>query len=153
MAKKKKQSRSKSVPGRDEPFSACREELLSILKKDGYDLDKDIITSRDKFSKKLRTMLHCDNALEGFSRSRLPFFFQGDGVNFYLSTGVPNTKVATHSHKHGPVVRFILEGSITFRKQELSTGDWIYLPAGKRYTFTTGTRGASFILGYECCCG
>jgi len=147
MAKKKS-----GLPNKDEPFSACEKELLLALEAEGLDLDRDIITSRDKFSRKFSKMLTCDDPPEGFAKFRLPFFLRCEGVNFYMSSAVPGTKVPRHSHKNGPVVRFILEGTITYRKTEYSTGDWIYLPPRKAYAFQVGPRGASFILGYCCCC-
>jgi hypothetical protein len=153
MAKSpRRQTRKASIANHDQPFSACRSTIVKLLAKNGLDLNRHIITSRDKSAKAFNKSLSIKSAPQGFTKSRLPFFMECEGVNFYISSAAPGVRVGTHSHEHGPVVRFVLEGSITFRNTEYSTGDWIYLPEGAKYSFEVGNRGASFILLYCCCC-
>ena len=154
MAKsaRKPSGQKKRSSVQDKPFRSCREEIVSLLAKNRLDLNRSVITSRDKFSQSVRRKLKIKKVPDGFVKWRLPFFLQCEGVNFYISSANPHTKVNTHSHDLGPTIRFILEGSIIFRKKEYTTGDWIYLPPGKEYSFQSGSLGASFILGYCCCC-
>jgi len=150
--KKKKNTGNKKS---DKPFSSCRRQVLAALKKHNLNLKRDIITSRDRAAIDARNIVSSEGGVkqvEGFSRLRLPFFLEGEGVNFYMSTAVAHTIVEKHAHNHGPVVRFILEGSIMFNRKEYVTGDWIYIPKNIEYSFKVGERGASFILGYQCCC-
>lgn len=154
MATRRRRIR-KSAPRRasqeERPFSDCREELVSMLASRGIDLERHIVTSRDKACLKIRETLACSTVPEGFVKWRIPVFLDCAGVNFYLSAAASEAKVASHSHT-GPTIRFIIEGSVIFKGVEYTTGDWIYLPANRRYSFSAGPLGATSILGYCCCC-
>jgi hypothetical protein len=42
----------------------------------------------------------------------------------------------------------IISGSIEFSGKELSQGDWMYVPAGAKYTFEVRPRGVGMFYGY-----
>ena len=67
----------------------------------------------------------------------------------FITTAPPHVKIPVHSHD-GPGVRFIATGSITYKGKELTAGDWMYVPAGKDYSFEVGEFGATMFYCYQC---
>ena len=67
----------------------------------------------------------------------------------FISSAPPKAKVPSHAHD-GPGVRFISSGSIKYKEQELTAGDWMYIPKGKAYSFEVGALGATMFYCYQC---
>ncbi len=98
----------------------------------GLEQDKQIVTSRDRVSIKLRERLNVDNVPKGFKKWQLPVSLP-KASQLFITVGEPNVKVDRHSHDEGAGIRFIVSGSIIYGGQELSGGDWMYIPAGEDY--------------------
>ena len=70
----------------------------------------------------------------------------------FISVGAPGIKVPNHSHDEGAGIRFIMNGSITYKGKELTGGDWMYIPKGIEYEFEVGHLGVTMCYCYCCCC-
>lgn len=126
-------------------------ELVKEIQKDlGLDMNR-IVTSRDVGDLYNNKKTQVTNVPPGFNKILLPFSTSRQAT-FYLSSGAPNARVPRHSHEEGEGVRFILSGSIIFEGQELTEGDWMYMPAKAPYEFQVGARGVTMCYCYCCCC-
>lgn len=113
---------------------------------------KTILTSRDPICRKLAySTLNVENVPEGFTKTMLPVFFE-DATTLYISSGAPGAVVPEHSHDEGDGIRFMISGSIEYGDKELTEGDWMFVPAGAKYSFKVGPRGATMFYCYSCCC-
>jgi mannose-6-phosphate isomerase-like protein (cupin superfamily) len=111
-----------------------------------------IVTSRTPGAEKLTELLKTEKVPGGFSKYQLPVYFEGGpGTQFFVTVGEPGAEVGTHSHDEGDGFRYIASGSIIFEGQELTAGDWIYIPRGQSYSFRV--RVIVIICScYQCCC-
>jgi hypothetical protein len=91
------------------------------------------------------------NVPSGFTKIMLPFSTSKEAT-FYISSGAPNTHVPSHSHEEGEGIRFIISGSIVYEGQELTQGDWMYIPPKTPYSFDVGPAGCTICYCYCCCC-
>jgi len=132
-------------------LSYCLEKLKTANAKAGFSQTGTITTSRDNSSKRAAQFLKVTNVPKGFKKFMLPVHM-ADTCVMYTSVGAPDTKVATHSHDEGDGFRFIVSGSIIYKDQELTSGDWMHIPAGKKYAFTVGLLGVTMFYCYRCCC-
>ncbi|MFG2142756.1 cupin domain-containing protein [Streptomyces sp. NPDC048696] len=89
-------------------------------------------------------------APRGFRKWQLPVYLDGPAIE-YLTVADPGASVGRHSHQ-GDGIRYIMSGSIIFNGTELTTGDWMYIPANVEYAFETGRFGAVMSSKYQCCC-
>lgn len=137
------------VPNR-KSFAACVAELREVVKKAGLD-SKRIVTSRDSAAVPLRAALKVTNVPSGFTKWQLPIYLE-KGSLMYISIGAPGATVPEHSHDEGDGIRFIAAGSIEYKGKELHAGDWMFLPAGTKYSFNVGPTGATMFYCYSCCC-
>lgn len=137
--------------------------IQSALKRAGITLGKRVITSRDADMTRLREALRVTNIPKGFQKYQLPVILRcadkvsftntdADGVQFFVTLAQPHAKVGKHSHNEGAGLRFIAGGSITYKNQELTSGDWMYIPKGAAYEFNVGPQGAVICYCYCCCC-
>jgi|SRR6185369_3005684 hypothetical protein len=124
--------------------------IQTAAKKAGVDLMSEIFTSREASVRKLTRALETKNIPGGFTKFQLPVAL--GRTQLFLTSAPPNVKVPKHSHNDGAGVRFIVAGSITFNGQELSAGDWMFIPKGRPYQFEVGPLGATMFYCYECCC-
>ncbi|WP_136440837.1 cupin domain-containing protein [Pacificoceanicola onchidii] len=132
-------------------IASCMAELREIQKEFGID-PKRIVTSRDPAVRKLAyTKLDVSNVPDGFTKTRLPVFFE-EPTTMYISAGAPGAKVPRHSHDEGDGIRFMISGSIRYGDNELTQGDWMFIPAGADYEFEVGPMGAVMCYCYCCCC-
>ena len=117
-----------------------------------FDMNAQIFTSRDEVAHALTRNLLTDNIPDGFHKWQLPLYFQEPGAQIFFSVSGPGVSVDEHSHDEGPGLRIIISGSINYKGQELSSGDWMYIPAGKPYSFDVGDLGVVMCYCYQCCC-
>lgn len=130
-------------------FSYCQRRAEKALKSLGLDLKKRrVITSRDKEAAKLKKTLRTTNVPSGFTKWQLPFIFEK--ATTFMVIGEPGAKAKTHAHKHGNALRYIVSGSIKYKRQDLTAGDWMFVPQGARYSFTVGDYGYVGSYLYEC---
>jgi hypothetical protein len=118
----------------------------------GVDTTK-IITSQDANIKEMQKELQIKpgGVPAGFVKWQLPFFLTRESLN-YFSYGAPNAEVPEHSHEEGEQLRVIMHGSISCGGKVLQQGDWMYVPAGKKYSFTVGEQGVGMFYCYCCYC-
>ena len=128
----------------------CVQLVADVLNKHAIDTSK-IITSKDKAVLNALSDLQVTNIPGGFNKWQLPIHFT-EPVFTFLSFGAPNTDVPEHSHDDGPGLRIILNGSINYDGNELTAGDWMYLPAKAKYSFRVGPMGVGMFYCYCCCC-
>ncbi len=137
-----------------DPNEMTLEEGLKLVREIQADLKIDptkIFTSKavgDLYKNK-KTLV--TNVPPGFSKILLPVSTSKQAT-FYISSGAPNTHVPKHSHEEGEEIRFIMSGSIIFEGQELTEGDWMYMPPKVGYEFRVGARGVTMCYCYCCCC-
>lgn len=110
-----------------------------------------VLTSRDKQVGKAVKKLAVTNVPAGFTKWQLPVYLDGPSQMF-VTVAQPGAEVARHSHKEGDGIRFIAGGSIVYNGVELNQGDWMFIPAGKSYSFRVGPHGALMCYCYCCCC-
>jgi len=96
-------------------------------------------------------ILEVKNVPPGFKKWQLPVALRCESQMF-ITFAPPNSKVPRHSHDEGPGIRFIMTGSILYKGKELTSGDWMYLPAGAEYEYQVGNLGAVMCYCYCCCC-
>jgi ChrR-like protein with cupin domain len=134
------------------PFSACVESVEKALKavNHGYAPGHQILTSRDKQAAQLRSILNSTNVPQGFSKWQLPYIITGESAAF-IAVASPGAKVPSHEHE-GESDLIVLSGSIIFNGQELTTGDWAFIPANTAYSYEVGPMGAVLKRKYRCCC-
>ena len=101
-----------------------------------------ILTSRDPGISDMREDLRVSGLPEGFEMWQLPVTV-GRTLQF-IGVAAPRARMPAHRHNQ-PVLRVILSGSITYEGKELTAGDWMYIPAGKEYSFQAGHLGATFL--------
>ena len=115
-------------------------------------LDREaILTSRDEPVLKALDALEVTNVPEGFKKWQLPLALRCESQMF-VTVADPGIKVPLHSHDEGNGIRFIAGGSIVYEGTELTAGDWMYIPAGRGYSFEVGRYGAIMCYCYCCCC-
>lgn len=110
-----------------------------------------ILTSRDDSARQLRKALAVDNIPDGFTKWQLPFYLDCPS-QLYMTVAQSGASAPSHSHDEGAGVRFIVAGSIVYEGQELTAGDWMFIPAGAPYSFEVGELGAVMCYCYCCSC-
>jgi hypothetical protein len=132
-------------------FAEGVERIKKASKESGYDFKGQITTSRDDKAKKATDLLAFKVLNGNFKKFQLPFYFDKPAQAF-VSIGAPDTDVPLHSHDEGDGLRYIVSGSIIYEGKELTQGDWMFIPAGKPYSFKVGAQGVVAFYCYCCCC-
>lgn len=132
-------------------ISDCLAAVQEARKKFGINEDK-IITSVDEEIARAQQSLETLNIPQGFKKWQLPVTLACSEVFLFVTVAPPNEKVPKHSHDEGAGIRFIATGSIIYEGKRLTSGDWMYIPAGKEYEFQVGPHGALMCYCYCCCC-
>jgi hypothetical protein len=133
-------------------FEDCMERVRTVQERIGLDPKKAILTSRDPMAREGQRLLSVSNVPDdGFSKWQLPVSLDKP-AHLFITYGQPNIEVPEHSHDEGDGIRFIASGSIVYHDQELTAGDWMFVPAGIPYAFKTGPFGAVMCYCYLCCC-
>jgi len=114
-------------------------------------VDKRILTSQDEDVKKAQALLGVSVVPGGFRKYQLPVYLSKPS-QLFITMAEANAEVPEHSHDEGDGIRFIAGGSIHYGKKELGPGDWMFIPAGTRYSFRVGVNGAIMCYCYCCCC-
>ncbi|GGV12498.1 hypothetical protein GCM10010260_59020 [Streptomyces filipinensis] len=125
--------------------------ITDAIRASGLETEDRIITSRDPGMDEVLNRLVVDNVPSGFKKWQLPFYMNCP-TQLYITVAEPGAKAPPHSHDGGPGLRFIATGSIHYNGQELTSGDWMYIPAGKQYSFEVGRLGACICYCYCCSC-
>lgn len=125
--------------------------IQQVIEETGIRLERRIVTSKDKETARLTEALKVDSTPDGFTKWQLPVYLEAPS-QLFITSAAPNAKAPTHSHRDGDGIRFIVSGSIVYNGQELTAGDWMFIPAGHKYSFEVGRFGAMMCYCYCCCC-
>jgi hypothetical protein len=125
--------------------------ITRASEKIGIRLERRILTSKDEDVIKLTRVLQVNNVPDNFHKWQLPIYLDKPS-QLYISVASPFAKVPSHAHNDGDGIRFIVSGSITYGHQELTAGDWMFIPTGHEYSFEVGQFGATMCYCYCCCC-
>lgn len=118
----------------------------------GLDQTERVITSRDDVAQEAQRLLSVANVPDtGFTKWQLPVYLNR-ASQLFITVAEPRIAVPEHSHDEGDGIRFIVSGSIHYNDQELTAGDWMFIPAGTKYSFRVGDLGAMMCYCYCCCC-
>jgi hypothetical protein len=131
-------------------FEEGLERIRRAVGKD-FSQSSKIITSRDSGMDQLANKLKIAGAPSGFEKWQLPVYLDGPS-QLFISAAAPNAEAGEHSHDAGDGIRFMVSGSIHYAGKELTAGDWMYIPKGKKYSFKAGATGATMCYCYCCCC-
>ena len=133
-------------------FEDCMARVRNVQDRIGLNPSAGILTSRDAVAREGQELLAVDNVPDGgFTKWQLPVYLDKPS-HLFVTYGQPDIDVPEHSHDEGDGIRFIAGGSIEYKGQELTTGDWMFIPAGVPYSFRTGKFGALMCYCYCCCC-
>jgi mannose-6-phosphate isomerase-like protein (cupin superfamily) len=133
-------------------FDEGVQRLREAAEKAKLDQRSEILTSRDEAVDEAVQLLEVGNVPDsGFKKWQLPVYLERPS-QLYITVAAPDTEAPEHSHDDGDGIRFIVSGSIHHEGQELTAGDWMFIPAGARYSFRVGRLGACMCYCYCCCC-
>jgi hypothetical protein len=132
-------------------FDEGVERIRRVVRETGLDTEGRILTSRDEGVDEALNSLEVDNVPAGFRKWQLPVYLNCPS-QLFVTVAEPGVKAGTHFHREGDGIRFVASGSIIFDGKELTTGDWMFIPAGKEYSFEVGRHGAVMCYCYCCCC-
>lgn len=110
-----------------------------------------VVTSQDHQALEAQRLLMMTDVPGGFTKWLLPVYLDKPS-QLLVTLAAPNAEVPEHSHNEGPGIRLIAGGSIIYNGRELTPGDWMYIPAGAKYSFKVGPLGATMWYCYCCCC-
>jgi quercetin dioxygenase-like cupin family protein len=93
---------------------------------------------------------HVDGAVHWFLpfAPRMPANEESEGRYFaWIAVLDPNTVIPNHSHAMEKLgdMKVVLSGSIMHDDEELTAGDWLWIPAGEKYNFKVGNKGATIV--------
>jgi len=125
--------------------------VKNALKEMGLKLGDKVITSRDPSMMKLMEALRRTTLPKGFQQWQLPIILGGGNrpVMSFITFGEPNAEIPNHKHKDDCLLRIVLSGTIIYDQQELTTGDWMYVPTGLPYAFKAGKLGCIIMHLYN----
>ncbi len=132
-------------------FDQGLERIQRAVKQTGLNVDGRIVTSRDADVARLTRVLGVTNVPEGFRKWQLPVYMSKPS-QLYITVAEPGARVGEHSHDEGEGMRFIVSGSVIYKDTELTAGDWMFMPAGAKYSIQIGRLGAVMCYCYCCSC-
>jgi len=133
-------------------FEEGLERIKKVAEEVGLGKRRGVLTSRHRLAKKAMELLDVSNVPDaGFRKWQLPVYLDRPS-QLFVTVADPGLEVPEHSHDEGDGIRFIAGGSIEYDGEELTAGDWMYIPAGARYSFNVGPQGALMCYCYCCCC-
>lgn len=132
-------------------FEQGVQRIKDANQKSRFEFKSKITTSRDAAAKAATDYLLVSNVPGGFKKFQLPVLMEKPS-QLFVSIGAPDTEVPEHSHDEGDGFRYIVSGSVIYNSQELTAGDWMYIPAGQKYSLRVGSRGVHMCYCYCCCC-
>ena len=131
-------------------FNDCIERITRAAEKANFRVADKVITSRDAAVAELtKGALRTTNTPSGFHKWQLPLYMKNP-THLFLTVAEPGAKSPVHSHDDGDGIRVIAGGSIFYNGKELTAGDWMYIPAGAKYSFEVGPFGATMFYCYQC---
>lgn len=115
--------------------------VKDALKKRGVRGGRRVLTSRDKGLDTVRNDLKRDRMPKGFQQWQLPVALGPDqNVLGFVTVGAPDAVLPAHSHRVD-LFRVVISGSVHYKGQELTAGDWMTVPRGTQYELKAGPHG------------
>lgn len=112
--------------------------VKAALRKNKVSFGKGVITSRDRGMAAVMRDLKRSGMPKGVETTQIPIVF-GHYLLAFISTLDPGTIVPEHEHAVG-VFRVVIEGELIFGRKTLLPGDWMFVPAGTRYSIRSGKK-------------
>jgi hypothetical protein len=131
-------------------FDEGLERIRTAVDRVGLDTRR-IVTSKDQQANEAVDLLTVSAIPGGFRKWQLPVYLDSPS-QLFITVAEPGVEVPEHAHEEGDGIRFIVGGSIEYKGQELSSGDWMFIPKGEPYSFRVGRLGALMCYCYCCCC-
>jgi mannose-6-phosphate isomerase-like protein (cupin superfamily) len=117
-----------------EALSGDQERIRRVQAAHGYDSATTILTARDEIAVAMMDDLPAEGLAQGFEGRLIPVVF-GTGTDADIA-GPADAATDMHSHETNTFHQ-ILNGTVRItgqdRSQELSAGDWAYIPADVEY--------------------
>jgi mannose-6-phosphate isomerase-like protein (cupin superfamily) len=131
--------REPQVSSGPQALSGDHERIRQVQAEHGYDSATTILTSRDEIAVAMMEDLPAEGLARGFEGRLLPVVF-GTGTDADIA-GLADATTDLHSHETNTFHQ-ILSGTVRItgqdRTQELSAGDWAYIPADVEYMLEAG---------------
>jgi mannose-6-phosphate isomerase-like protein (cupin superfamily) len=127
-------------------FEQGLQRIRRAVENAGLDQTRGIVTSRDDNAREAQRLLETDNVPEGWVKWQLPVYLERPS-QLYIALAQPGAEAPEHSHDEGDLIRFVVSGSVIYNGIELTAGDWMFVPAGAKYSVKAGEFGA-----LDCCC-
>ncbi len=122
--------------------------VKDALKKHGVKSGRRIATSRDKGQDAVHRELARAKAPKGFQQWQLPVVLgPGQNILAFMTHGAPDAVLPSHSHDV-ELFRVVVSGSVRYKDQELTAGDWMHVPSGMAYQLTAGPAGVLIFHWY-----
>ena len=112
--------------------------VKAAVRRNKVSLGKGVITSRDAGVAAVTRDLKRTGMPKGVQTWQIPVVF-GHYLLAFISVLDPGTIVPEHEHTVG-VFRVVIEGELIFGRKTLKPGDWMYVPAGTRYSIQAGKK-------------
>ena len=107
--------------------------VAAALKKQGIVIKDQVITSRDEGMDDVLFELRRPDMPPGIQSWQLPVILDKSTFVF-LTVAEPGAIVPTHKHSRN-LFRVVISGSIITDGKELKSGDWMFVPKGKEYSY------------------
>lgn len=130
-------------------FEQGLERIRRAVERTDLNRTNGIVTSRDDNAREAQRLLRTDEIPAGFVKWQLPVYL-GRPSQLFITVAQPDAEAPEHSHDEGDAIWFIASGSIIYHGIELTTGDWMFIPARTKYSFKAGPFGA--LMCYCCSC-
>ncbi len=115
--------------------------VKDALNRHGVKSGRRIVTSRDKGQDAVHRDLVRTRVPKGFQQWQLPVALGPDqNILAFMTHGAPDAVLPSHSHDVD-LFRIVVSGSVRYKDQELTAGDWMVVPSGIAYQLTAGPVG------------
>lgn len=104
--------------------------IREVLRKHGF-REGQILTSRDKGMEGVLDELKRNHLPPGIQQWQLPVAI--DGTFAFHTVAEADAVIPEHSHRAN-LFRVVVSGTAIYRDVELSAGDWMLVPKGRRYS-------------------
>lgn len=122
--------------------------VKDALKRHGVRSSRRIVTSRDAGQDAVHKDLVRAKMPKGFQQWQLPVALGPDqNILAFMTHGAPDAVLPSHSHDVD-LFRIVVSGSVRYKDQELTAGDWMVVPSGSTYELTAGPVGVLIFHWY-----
>lgn len=120
-----------------------RDEIDSHLRKKKLVLGKKIVTSRDRGWSGAR--IERKGMPQGWNTWQLPVYMKNGTSFFFIQECETGAELPRHGHNVDQL-RVVMSGRVTINGKELGAGDWMFIPAGAKYSMKAISNAGPVIL-------